>query len=245
MIYAIELYPWAIYLQVNSPHYLVMDKYEQRRLALQSLISDLGWGGVTKVAEKIGKAPSYVSRMLLPTSKAGYKRIGEDTVDSLTAAFPGWLAIPSKTFSVSNIEPALPADRTIPVISYVQAGNWRDIVDNNPIGYSDDTIPARGEYGMYTFALRIMGNSMEPEFREGDVVVIDPDVAPTPGDYVVARNHVEAATFKKYRPRGVDERGHPIFELVPLNDDYAVMRSDQEPIQIIGTMVEHTRFRKR
>lgn len=98
---------------------------------------------------------------------------------------------------------------------------------------------------MYTFALRIMGNSMEPEFREGDVVVIDPDVAPTPGDYVVARNHVEAATFKKYRPRGVDENGHPIFELVPLNDDYAVMRSDQEPICIIGTMVEHTRFRKR
>lgn len=142
----------------------------------------------------------------------------------------------------SNVEPVAPTERIIPVISYVQAGNWRDIVDNN---HSDDTIPARGEYGMYTFALRIMGNSMEPEFREGDVVVIDPDVAPTPGDYVVARNHVEEATFKKYRPRGISESGETIFELVPLNEDYAIMRSDQQTIQIIGTMVEHTRYRRR
>lgn len=85
---------------------------------------------------------------------------------------------------------------------------------------------------------------MEPEFREHDIVVIDPDVRPNPGDYVVARNHEEAATFKKYRPRGLDAGGQEIFELVPLNEDYAVMRSDQQPIQIIGTMVEHTRFRR-
>lgn len=155
------------------------------------------------------------------------------------------LASEQSRISESNVEPVPPTERTIPVISYVQAGNWRDIVDNNPIGYSDDTIPARGEYGMYTFALRIMGNSMEPEFKEGDVVVIDPEVAPTPGDYVVARNHVEEATFKKYRPRGISESGNTIFELVPLNEDYAIMRSDQQTIQIIGTMVEHTRFRKR
>lgn len=220
-----------------------MDKYAQRRAALQKLADSLGRGGITKIADKIGKQASYVSRMLYPEGKEGFKRIGEDTVDLLDCAFPGWML---KYEFASNIEPfTSQVERRIPVISYVQAGHWRDIVDNNPIGYSDDTIPARGEYGMYTFALRIMGNSMEPEFKENDVIVVDPDVAPNAGDYVVARNHTEEATFKKYRPRGIDASGQDVFELVPLNEDYATMRSDMEPIQIIGTMVEHTRFRKR
>jgi SOS-response transcriptional repressor LexA len=146
-----------------------------------------------------------------------------------------------------NILPGITIDsnrRGYPIISYVQAGAWREIVDSFPRGGADEYILANSSYGPHTFALRIVGNSMEPEFKEGDVVVIDPDVNPDPGNYVVARNHEESATFKKYRPRGVGADGLEIFELVPLNPDYAVLRSDQQPIQIIGTMVEHTRFRR-
>jgi SOS-response transcriptional repressor LexA len=217
-----------------------MDKYEKRRAALQALIDGLGRGGISKVAERIDKQPSYVSRMLFPPTKDGFKRIGEDTADVLNAAFPGWLA------EEPNIQHGITIDpnrRGYPIISYVQAGAWRDIVDSFPRGGADEYILANSSYGPHTFALRIVGNSMEPEFREGDVVVIDPDVRPDPGNFVVARNDEEAATFKKYRPRGIID-GAEVFELVPLNPDYAVMRSDQQPIQIIGTMVEHTRFRR-
>ena len=42
---------------------------------------------------------------------------------------------------------------------------------------------------------------------------------------MVAKNHQAEATFKKYRPRGIDADGKPIFELVPLNDDYATICS--------------------
>jgi SOS-response transcriptional repressor LexA len=146
----------------------------------------------------------------------------------------------------SNINLGLklyPDRRGYPIISAIQAGNWREIVDSFPRGGADEYIMASNTYGKHTFALRITGNSMEPEFKEGDVVVIDPDVMPSPGDCVVARNHVEAATFKKYRPRGIID-GQEVFELVPLNEDYAIMRSDQQPIQIIGTMMEHTRYRR-
>lgn len=136
-----------------------------------------------------------------------------------------------------------PDKRGIPIISWVQAGHWREIVDSFPRGGADDYILAHNSHGPHTFAVRIIGNSMEPEFREHDVVVIDPDVRPNPGDYVVARNSEDAATFKKYRPRGIVD-GIEVFELVPLNPDYAPMRSDQQTIQIIGTMVEHTRFRR-
>jgi SOS-response transcriptional repressor LexA len=147
---------------------------------------------------------------------------------------------------VPNIQHGITLDpnrRGYPIISYVQAGAWREIVDSFPRGGADEYILANSSYGPHTFALRIIGNSMEPEFREGDVVVVDPDVRPDPGNFVVARNDEEAATFKKYRPRGIID-GVEVFELVPLNPDYAVMRSDQQPIQIIGTMVEHTRFRR-
>lgn len=85
---------------------------------------------------------------------------------------------------------------------------------------------------------------MLPDFRPGDRVLIDPEIAPSPGDFVVAKNGSNEATFKKYRPRGINERGDHVFELVPLNTDYETMRSDYTPIAIIGTMVEHRRYRK-
>ena len=87
---------------------------------------------------------------------------------------------------------------------------------------------------------------MLPEFRPGDRVLIDPDVLPNPGDFVAARNTKQEATFKKYRVRGIDESGNEIFELVPLNENYPVLRSDQHHLVVIGTMIEHRRkFRRK
>ena len=103
---------------------------------------------------------------------------------------------------------------------------------------------AQNQHGALTFALKVMGDSMEPEFREGDVIFVDPDKEPKAGSYVVAKNHEEEATFKKYRSRGKDAEGREVFELVPLNENYATLRSDQEPITIIGVVVEHTRVFK-
>ncbi|MFQ2587150.1 LexA family protein [Aeromonas caviae] len=144
-----------------------------------------------------------------------------------------------------NIEVAPQDTRRIPVLTYVQAGVWTETseireCDGNLIHITTDL-----ELGDRAFAIELKGHSMEPEFVEGDVVLIDPDEHPHPGDFVVAKNGEEAATFKKYRPRGIGEDGQEVFELVPLNDDFPTMRSDRQHIQIIGTMVEHRRRRKR
>lgn len=144
-----------------------------------------------------------------------------------------------------NLELAPPDIHRIPVISYVQAGVWTETselreCDGNLVYITTDL-----ELGERAFAIELKGHSMEPEFVEGDVVLIDPDEHPHPGDFVVAKNGEEAATFKKYRPRGIGEDGQEVFELVPLNDDFPTMRSDRQHIQIIGTMVEHRRRRKR
>lgn len=149
-----------------------------------------------------------------------------------------------------NTAPAEIGSRRIPLISYIQAGHWSEIVDNFQFGDAEEWIYTDVQHSSEAFALEIKGTSMEPDFREGDRVVIDPAVAPKPGDCVAAVNgrteqSERKATFKKYRPRSIDAAGNVIFELVPLNEDYPTLRSDKQQIEIVGTMVEHRRYFKR
>jgi SOS-response transcriptional repressor LexA len=87
---------------------------------------------------------------------------------------------------------------------------------------------------------------MELEFQPGDKVIIDPEVKPQPGDFVVAkRDDDEEATFKKYRVRNQDEDGRSVIELTPLNSDWPTLMIDQDnPGNIVGTMVEQRRYRR-
>jgi len=43
----------------------------------------------------------------------------------------------------------------------------------------------------------------------------------------------------------MDARGNTVFELVPLNDDYATLRSDTDHLVVIGVMVEHRKRYRR
>lgn len=146
-----------------------------------------------------------------------------------------------------NVEPAvIPQGSRVPILSYVQAGNWREVCEQaTTFDGNVEYVSASVDIGPCGFGLWLRGNSMTPFFNEGDLIIVDPDESPRPGDYVVAKNGSEEATFKKYRPRGIDENGQEVFELVPLNDDYPTMHSDRQHIEIIGVMVEHRIFRKR
>ncbi|MGL5177990.1 MAG: LexA family protein, partial [Aeromonas veronii] len=106
-------------------------------------------------------------------------------------------------------------------------------------------IEADWDYSDNTFGLVVVGDSMAPDFLEGDVLVIDPNVDPLPGDFVVAKNGQDEATFKRYRPKGFNDQGVEYFELVPSNENYPKMRSDKQEIRIIGTMMEYRRKRKK
>lgn len=86
------------------------------------------------------------------------------------------------------------------MISYVQAGA---LAEKNPIEAFDGSLEyilTDSDISEYTFALRIEGDSMEPDFKAGDIIIVDPEVEPTPGEFVVARNGGAQATFKKVSP---------------------------------------------
>lgn len=135
--------------------------------------------------------------------------------------------------------------RKIPLISYEQAG---------ALTHNSQILSEMGDFEYVltdmdcsenAFALKIQGDSMQPEFKAGDVIVVDPDIEPCPGEFVVAKNGEHEATFKKYRPQATPIDGEPVFELVPLNPDYPIIRTDMVPVKIIGTMVEHRIYRRK
>ncbi|RMH46424.1 MAG: SOS response transcriptional repressor [Gammaproteobacteria bacterium] len=129
----------------------------------------------------------------------------------------------------------------VPVISCVQAGEWSPVHDDYPPGDGFEYLYTDLRLSDGAFALEITGDSMLPEFRPGDRVIIDPSLQPRPGDYVVAKlDDEQEATFKKYRVRSPG-----VIELVPLNDDYPTLTIDAEhPGRIIGVEVEHRKYRR-
>ncbi|MBI5634968.1 MAG: helix-turn-helix domain-containing protein [Nitrospirae bacterium] len=109
-----------------------------------------------------------------------------------------------------NVEPAsLKKMRQIPIISWVTAGRWDAVSDNFPPGDADEWTESDVK-GKNVFALRIKGDSMEPEFREGDVVIVNPHVEAKPGDYVIVKNDEEEATFKQLKKFGDTLVLHPL-----------------------------------
>lgn len=205
----------------------------RRRKALKWTLEDL--------VERAGSDTGNLSR--IETGKQG---ASEDMLRKIAAALGCSVAdLFAGAEGAANVTAAPLGSRRIPLVSYVQAGHMTEAVDSYVVGDASEWMLTDLELSVHAFALRIKGDSMLPEFREGDTVIIDPAVGPLPGDYVVAKNGDNEATFKKYRPRGINERGDQVFELVPLNEDYPSIRSDLSHVQIIGTMVEHRRYRKR
>lgn len=50
----------------------------------------------------------------------------------------------------------------------------------------DATVPEAGCGGGESFALRVLGQSMVPEFAEGEIIVIEPEGLARDGSYVLA-----------------------------------------------------------
>lgn len=69
----------------------------------------------------------------------------------------------------------LAAGRLVPIINKVSAGYPSDFNDlDYPVGVADDYIRCPDLHDLNAFAVRVVGDSMEPKFREGDIVIFSP-----------------------------------------------------------------------
>lgn len=132
----------------------------------------------------------------------------------------------------SNVEPAALPDRSrrVPVISFVRAGDWTEAEAVEP-SWAEDWIES-SVGGARVFALRVKGDSMEPVFREGEIILVDPDREAVNGDYVVAALEREEATLKRWERVG----GRDL--LIPLNPRYQPIDVTGQDWRVIGRVLE-------
>jgi len=76
------------------------------------------------------------------------------------------------------------AIRPIPIINKVAAGYPQDFTDlGYPVGIADEYVGAPAELSdPNAFAVRVVGDSMEPRYHEGDVVIFSPAASVKSGD---------------------------------------------------------------
>ncbi len=78
--------------------------------------------------------------------------------------------------------------RRIPLLGLAQAGGEGFFDDGGfPVGGSWDEVSLPEVGDLHAYALEISGDSMEPVFRDGDMVVVSPAAPIRRGDRVVAR----------------------------------------------------------
>lgn len=134
--------------------------------------------------------------------------------------------------------------RKVPLISWVEAGQLHDISDPYHPGEAEEWInSSESSPGASAFALKVSGSSMtspDPDapysFPEGTVLIVDPDRATQPGDFVIAKDvDTQQATFKRLAYDG----GR--WYLRPLNPQFKTVEIDDPSLRIIGRVIEFQR----
>lgn len=99
----------------------------------------------------------------------------------------------------SNVAPAPSLQGMCPEISWVQAGQWAEVchVDLDP--ESVNWYPRPPGSSAETFVLRVVGESMIPEYMPGTLIYVDPEKnAETGKDVIAVLTDTGEATFKRF-----------------------------------------------
>ncbi len=112
----------------------------------------------------------------------------------------------------------LAAGRMVPVINKVSAGYPSDFNDlDYPVGIADDYIRCPDLHDPNAFAVRVVGDSMEPKFNEGDIVIFSPAADVHNGDDCFVRFAMpHETTFKRVFFESNDK-----IRLQPRNEKYS------------------------
>ena len=170
---------------------------------------------VTEARQSVNMAPAEFARRL-GISKSALSQIENGatkslalktalSIQSVTGFRAEWLmdgSLPQRR-SESNVEPGPDIRGGVPLISWVQAGAWSDVVDNFAPGEAEEWLPSPRVLSPSAFALRVRGESMKnphgkPSYDDGDIIYVDPNIQAKHGDRVVVRlEDSKEATFKQ------------------------------------------------
>ena len=178
---------------------------------------------IENLEEKGDMVPRYVGKLA--------KALGV-TVDSLIGGrITANLTLPMITLASSggpaesaNVVPGPSIRGSVPLLSNVQAGMYREVLDLHPGEESVQQIPTTVPVNRYTFALRVQGDSMEPKFTAGMLLIVEPELDAQNNDYVIVKNGSDETTFKQLIKDGEE------WLLKPLNNRYPIKPLGQNTI---------------
>mgnify|MGYP001270295596 FL=1 len=197
------------------------------------------WRAIDALAAKRGLSASGLARAagLDPTTFNKSKRQSADgrarwpstesIARALTAAEASW-----DEFAALLAGHAGAVGRAIPIVGMARAGADGFFDENGfPVG-ADETVhfPDLGDDRVY--ALEIAGDSMEPTYRAGDIVVVQPGAAVRRGDRIVVRTRAGEVMAKV-----LGRRNDQMIELISLNPAHAPRELPTAEIDWIARIV--------
>ena len=128
----------------------------------------------------------------------------------------------------SGIDSQVPVRYQVPLINKVAAGYPRNFTDlDYPAMSADEYVPCPDIHDPQAFAARVVGDSMTPQYQQGDIVIFSPAAEVTDGcDCFVRIEPDHETTFK----RVFFDNGN--IRLQPLNPRFAPQTFKRE--QIVG-----------
>ena len=153
------------------------------------------WTAIDRLAARAGLSASGLAKKagLDPTTFNKSKRITPDgrarwpSTESVAKSLAA-TGTSVETFIALISETARPITQAVPLIGFAEAGSRGYFDDGGfPVGKGWDEIAFPSVNDEHAYALEISGNSMEPAFRKGDVIVVSPAAPTRRGDRVVVK----------------------------------------------------------
>jgi len=188
----------------------------------------LGWSE-TELAKRAGLNQSTVHRIL----KGEFQNPQINYIERLTRALGLDMAEvlglrqPDPQTLDSTLGPGPALHQRVPLISWVRAGDLCEAIDLFEPGFADDWLDCPFPHSPSAYCLEVRGLSMSPEYRTGEILLVEPDLVPMHNDDVVVRTPDGQVTFKRLQ---ITEDGT---YLLALNPEF--------PNRILH-MPEHTSF---
>ena len=182
------------------------------------------WSAIDRLAARAGMSASGLARRagLDPTTFNKSKRITpqgrarwpstESIAKALTAT-----GTPFDIFVALIEQSGGTATRAVPLIGFAEAGAGGYFDDGGfPAGEGWDEIAFPAVTDEHAYALEVSGQSMEPAYRDGDVILVSPSAPIRRGDRVVVKTKDGEVMAKELKRRTAKT-----IELKSLNDQHA------------------------
>ena len=146
-------------------------------------------------------------------------------LDATGASLESFTALVSGARALTSGATARNATRRIPLIGLAQAGGEGYFDDGGyPVGGGWDEVSLPEISDPNAYALEISGDSMEPVYRDGDMVIVSPAAPIRRGDRVVVRNTAGEVMAKQLARRSA--RRVELKSLNPAHPDYSFELND-------------------